>query len=171
MEEALDFTPSLDVARELVALCTERSLTVATAESLTAGLTSSIIASIPGASSVLRGGAATYTNDIKHRVLGVSEETLATWTAVSSQTACEMAAGARDLFQSDVAVSLTGYAGPDGGEDGTPAGTVYLGIADAAGVTAERHTFPGGRNEVRLQAARRALELLLEHAKTVPATS
>ena len=135
---------------------------VATAESLTAGLISATIASVAGASEVLQGGAATYTEAVTHRVLGVSEETLARDTAVSAACASEMAAGALRLFSADAAVSATGYAGPGGGTASEPVGTVYLGIATPAGVECVRCSFEGDRNAVRLRATCRALELLIE---------
>ncbi|MFR7798060.1 MAG: CinA family protein [Collinsella sp.] len=98
-------------------------------ESLTAGMIASTIADIPGASAVLRGGAVTYCDEIKHRVLGVEQETLDRYTAVSHQTAREMASGSLELYQSDIAVSVTGYAGPGGGTEDDPAGTFYIGWA------------------------------------------
>lgn len=151
-----------DLAAELVHRASQAGLTVATAESCTAGMVASTIADIPGSSAVLRGGAVTYCDEIKHRVLGVASETLVEHTAVSHETAGEMAAGARRLFGSDLAVSLTGYAGPGGGTPEDPAGTVYIGLASAGGVQTLRCTFPGERNVVRRAAAARALELLLE---------
>ena len=105
-----------ELARDIVERATVRGVTVSTAESLTAGMIASTIADIPGASVVLRGGAVTYCDEIKHRVLGVDQETLDRYTAVSHQTAREMAAGSLELYQSDIAVSATGYAGPGGGE-------------------------------------------------------
>ena len=101
-----------DLARDLVEHASARGVTVSTAESLTAGMIASTIADIPGASAVLRGGAVTYCDEIKHRVLGVEQETLDRFSAVSHQTAREMAAGSLELYQSDIAVSATGYAGP-----------------------------------------------------------
>lgn len=151
-----------EIARELVRVATENGLTVSTAESCTAGMVASLIADVPGASAVLRGGAVTYCDEVKHRVLGVATVTLERYTAVSRQTAFEMAAGSRRLFGSDAAVSLTGYAGPGGGTVEDSAGTVYIGIDDEAGARVERCSFTGGRNEVRLRAAVRALELLVD---------
>lgn len=151
------------VAHRLVQQCSARGFTVATAESLTAGMTASAIASVPGASKVLRGGAVTYVNEIKHRVLGVSNESLDRYTAVSAPVVREMAQGARELFQVDVAVSLTGYAGPGGGTDDEPVGTVYLGIATKNGVDAVRCHFEGDRLQVRQQAACAALQLVVDH--------
>ena len=105
-----------ELARHVVERASARGVTVSTAESLTAGMIASTIADIPGASAVLRGGAVTYCDEIKHRVLGVDQETLDRYTAVSHQTAREMAARSLELYQSDIAVSATGYAGPGGGE-------------------------------------------------------
>ena len=151
-----------DASRRVVTLGCARGRTVSTAESCTAGMVASSIADIPGASAVLRGGAVTYCNEIKHEVLGVSEQTLAAHTAVSEATAREMASGSKALFGSDVAVSLTGYAGPGGGTKTEPAGTVYIATCDSAGLLCERHVFSGSRNEVRAQAAARALELVAD---------
>ena len=118
-----------ELARDIVEHASARGVTVSTAESLTAGMIASTIADIPGASAVLRGGAVTYCDEIKHRVLGVEQETLDRFSAVSHQTAREMAAGSLDLYQSDIAVSATGYAGPGGGTEQDPAGTFYIGWA------------------------------------------
>lgn len=149
-------------AGEIVARARERSATVATAESCTAGMIASSIADIPGASSVLRGGMVTYCDEIKRDVLGVPAHTLHEFSAVSEQCACEMAARARDIFCSSVAVSATGYAGPGGGTHSDPAGTVYLGISDDRGTRCVRVELEGSRNEVRLRAAAVALELVLQ---------
>lgn len=101
-----------ELARDIVERATVRGVTVSTAESLTAGMIASTIADIPGASAVLRGGAVTYCDEIKHRVLGVEQETLDRYTAVSYQTAREMAAGSLELYQSDIAVSATAMPAP-----------------------------------------------------------
>lgn len=149
-------------ARELVDRARGIGLTFATAESCTAGLVAARIADIPGASDVLRGGAVTYCDAVKRRVLGVSEDTLRLHSAVSDPCAREMAVGARVLFEADMAVSLTGYAGPGGGTLDDPAGTVYIGLADERGVTCARCSFEGSRNDVRAHAALFALQMLLK---------
>lgn len=149
-----------EAAHKLVASAVSCGATVATAESCTAGLVASTIASVPGASDVLRGGAITYVDEIKNRLLGVSSETLERYTAVSSPCACEMAEGARSLFEVSAAVSVTGYAGPAGGTAEDPVGTVYFGISTASGTETYRKVFAGSRDEVRWQAAAFALELL-----------
>lgn len=155
------------LAQGIVKKAKRAGLTVCTAESLTAGMTASLIADIPGASSVLRGGAVTYCDEIKARVLDVKPETLERYTAVSAETAREMADGARELYGADIAVSLTGYAGPDGGTEDDPAGTVYIGLASTRGTSAARHRFTGGRNEVRLKAAATALSLVLREIEAL----
>lgn len=149
-------------ARELVDRARGIGLTLATAESCTAGLVAARIADIPGASDVLRGGAVTYCDAVKRRVLGVSEDTLRLHSAVSDPCAREMAVGARVLFEADMAVSLTGYAGPGGGTLDDPAGTVYIGLADERGTTCARCSFEGSRNDVRAHAALFALQMLLK---------
>lgn len=152
---------------ELASAIVERAgalgVTVSTAESLTAGMIASTIADIPGASAVLRGGAVTYCDEIKHRVLGVEQETLDRYTAVSYQTAREMATGSLRLYQSDIAVSATGYAGPGGGTEDDPAGTFYIGWAcrPADGgmtvVDSMRCCYEGDRSCVRAHAVTEAL--------------
>ena len=149
-------------ARELVDRARGIGLTLATAESCTAGLVAARIADIPGASDVLRGGAVTYCDAVKRRVLGVSEDTLRLHSAVSDPCAREMAVGARVLFEADMAVSLTGYAGPGGGPLVDPAGTVYIGLADGRRATCARCSFEGSRNDVRAHAALFALQMLLK---------
>lgn len=151
-----------EAAHKLVASAVSCGATVATAESCTAGLVASTIASVPGASDVLRGGAVTYVDEIKNRLLGVSSEILERYTAVSSPCACEMAEGARSLFEVSAAVSVTGYAGPGGGTAEDPVGTVYFGISTASGTETYRKVFAGSRDEVRWQAAAFALELLCD---------
>lgn len=151
-----------ELARSVIEEATQRGLTVSTAESLTAGMVASTLAGVPGASAVLRGGAATYCDEVKHDMLGVSSEDLERYSAVSSPVAEQMAAGSRRLFRSDIAVSLTGYAGPGGGTDQDPVGTVYLGLASSNGTTHARCVFKGSRQEVRQQAVGAALELMLQ---------
>ena len=150
-----------EAARDLVRLCCEYGVTVATAESCTAGMVASTIADIPGASSVLRGGAVTYVDEIKHDVLGVSTTTLQEHTAVSHECASEMASGSRSVFKADYAVSTTGYAGPGGGTDDDPVGTVYFGICTPYESRTSRRRCTGSRQAVRHAACAHALNLLV----------
>ena len=136
--------------------------TVGTAESLTGGLIAATLTDVPGSSDVVRGGIVSYSSDVKRDVLGVGRETLALCGAVSEETACAMAEGARRALACDVAVSVTGVAGPGGAEPGKPVGTVWIGRADAALTCARCCHFPGTRDEVRLLTVRAALEFALE---------
>ena len=107
------------------------------------------------------GGVISYTNGVKHRLLGVSGDTLRVYTAVSRQTAHEMARGVREAVQADVGVSVTGLAGPDGDEFGHPVGTVFLGYADAEKSLVRECHFSGDREMVRIQTIEAALSFIL----------
>ncbi|MCR5414764.1 MAG: nicotinamide-nucleotide amidohydrolase family protein [Kiritimatiellae bacterium] len=150
----------LRVASHLVAMLEANSLSCATAESCTGGGVGAAITSIPGSSAVFKGGVTSYANEVKRDVLGVSQETLDTVGAVSPETASQMAEGARKLMKADMAVSLTGVAGPGGGSAEKPVGLVWFGLADAKGVRTEKAIFPGDREAVRLQAVLHALGML-----------
>lgn len=161
------FERAQQTAAELVPCAARASLTVCTAESCTAGLVTATIADVAGASDVLRGGAVTYVNEIKHEMLGVRQDTLDHEGAVSRSCASQMASGTRARFSSDIGVSVTGFAGPGGGTAEEPVGTVYLGISSARGTQVERHVFPGDRACVRMAACARALEMLLEEVQAI----
>lgn len=135
---------------------------LATAESLTGGGIGQAITSVSGASAVFAGGIISYTNEVKHKVLGVPVETLSTCGAVSAPVAKAMAEGARRVIGADVAVAVTGLAGPDGDEFGNPVGTVFIGYADEKTAFAREHHFTGDRAEVREQTIEAALALVLE---------
>ena len=151
-----------DLARDVVERAAARGITVSTAESLTGGLIGSWITSISGSSEIYAGAIVSYTNEVKHAVLGVSEETLAKHGAVSEQTACEMAEGARRRLSTDIAISVTGIAGPGGAEPGKPVGTVWMGVSTDEGTKAQRFTFAGDRADVRNQTVCKALEAITE---------
>ena len=151
----------MTVAEELVDLLKVNGLTCATAESCTGGGVGSAITAVPGSSAVFAGGVISYANDVKERVLGVPAETLATVGAVSSETAAQMAKGARELLRVDLAVSLTGIAGPDGGSAEKPVGLVWFGLATPSGVRTEKAIFRGDRARVRAQAVTHALGMLI----------
>jgi PncC family amidohydrolase len=136
--------------------------TLVTAESCTGGGIGAALTAISGSSSVYKGGIISYTNWVKHNFLNVPQETLNAVGAVSGPVAEAMAKGARENLQADVAVSVTGLAGPGGDEYGNPVGTVFVGYADEKKVVSRHYVFSGGREEVRQQAAKAALRLILE---------
>jgi len=148
------------VAEHLVELLKASGLTCATAESCTGGGVGSAITAVPGSSAVFAGGVISYSNDVKRDVLGVKAETLASVGAVSSETAAQMADGARNLLKTDLAVSLTGIAGPDGGSAEKPVGLVWFGLSTSAGTRTEKVIFSGDRAQVRAQAVIHALGML-----------
>ena len=135
---------------------------LATAESLTGGGIGSAITSVSGASKVYAGGIISYTNEVKHRFLGVPMEDLDNLGAVSAPVAQAMAEGACRVLQADAAVSVTGLAGPDGDEFGHPVGTVFIGYADERTAFAREYHFDGSREQVREQTVEAALALILE---------
>ena len=135
--------------------------TLATAESLTGGGIGAAITAVAGASRVFKGGIISYTDEVKREVLGVSQTDLSAFGAVSAPVAQAMAVGARRLLQADVAVSVTGLAGPDGDAFGHPVGTVFIGIADENGAAAGEYHFSGNREAVRAQTVAAAIELVL----------
>ena len=140
---------------------------VAFAESCTGGLASKRLTDIPGASDVFAGCVVAYRNDAKESLLGVARATLETFGAVSEETAIEMAKGARQVFQADIGVSITGIAGPGGGTEEKPIGTVWFCIADEAGVNTARHRFVGDRERVRIFASLTAIEMLRGRVKAL----
>ena len=147
-----------NVETALVRLCTERGLTVASAESCTGGMIGQRITAVPGASAAYAGGCITYTNRQKIHLLGVDPATIEAHTEVSAETAAEMAAGVRERLGTDVGLSTTGYAGPGGGTEENPVGTVYIGVATKDGVTTHRLYYrQKSRDYVREAAASRVM--------------
>ena len=139
--------------------------TLVTAESCTGGGIGAALTAIPGSSAVYKGGIISYTNWVKNRILGVDIELLDTHGAVSAPVAEAMAMGARKALEADIAVSVTGLAGPGGDEYGSPVGTVFLGYSDETQTVSRKYHFPGSRENVRNQAIQKALELVLEMQK------
>lgn len=138
--------------------------TLATAESCTGGMIGAALTSVPGASKVYKGGVISYWSEVKEYLLGVEPQDLQTLGPVSMQVAASMARGARKALHADVAVSVTGLAGPDGDEFGRPVGTVFVGFDNGTKSVVKQHRFNGDREAVRQQAAKAALELILEYA-------
>ena len=150
------------IARELVDLCARKGLRVAVAESCTGGGVGAAITAVAGASAVFLGGVISYSNEVKERVLGVKASTLASVGAVSEECALEMADGVRRLLGADVAVSVTGIAGPGGGTAEKPVGLVWFAVSTREATRAARALFDGGRDEVRREAVSYAMELMLK---------
>ena len=139
--------------------------TLVTAESCTGGGIGAALTSISGSSAVYMGGIISYTNDVKAEALGVSREVLTRHGAVSAPVAAAMANGVRRLLHADVAVSVTGLAGPGGDEYGNPVGTVFIGYEDEKRSLVKKFLFDGDREAVRNQTIEMALKIVLENNK------
>ena len=149
-----------DLAAVVMQLCRRRQHTVAVAESCTGGLLGGRITAIPGSSDLFLGGVIAYSYDVKESHLGVRHDTLVAHGAVSEETAREMATGARERFAADIAVAITGIAGPGGGMPGKPVGTVCFAVDVQGAVTSARRQVVGDRAEIRERSAQWALDLV-----------
>ena len=145
---------------EIIEQLIQQGKTVATAESCTGGRIAAAITDVPGASAVFGCGAVTYSNEMKRKILGVKEETLNAHGAVSPETAREMAEGLKALSGADIAVAVTGIAGPGGGSEAKPVGLVYLAVAVEDTVRVSKNLFQGDRDAVRRQTTDKAFELI-----------
>ena len=150
---------------ELVEILTKKQYKITTAESCTGGLVAATIVNVSGASEVFQAGFVTYANEAKEKELGVKSETLQTYGAVSEKTAKEMASGCAAHAKAQVGISTTGIAGPGGGTAEKPVGLVYIGCAVRSNVYVEKNVFSGDRQQVRRQAADRAIGFALECIK------
>lgn len=144
----------------VVDLLIGKGLTVATAESCTGGLIAKRLTDVPGASKIFMNGIVSYSNEAKMKLLGVAKQTLDNFGAVSEETAIEMAKGARQINDTDLAISITGIAGPGGGSPEKPVGLVYIGFADRVNITAYKFLFSGDREAIRRQTANAALNIV-----------
>ena len=156
------FATLIDLARRLGDRCLALHLQVATVESCTGGLVGHCITEVPGSSAYFVGGFVTYSDELKLQTVGVPHDVLAAHGAVSAQVAIAMAAGGRHSTGADLAVSVTGIAGPDGGTPAKPVGLTYVAVADSIGVAVRRHVWSGDRSENKRRSAEAALQLLLE---------
>ena len=136
--------------------------TLVTAESLTGGGIGAALTQVSGASAVYKGGVISYTNEVKHKLLGVPMDILDQFGAVSEPVAKAMAEGARKALEADIAVSVTGLAGPSGDAFGNPVGTVFIGYSDRKQAAVIHCEFSGSREEIRKQTIESALKLVLE---------
>lgn len=145
--------------------CAALGLRVATVESCTGGLVGHLITEVPGSSAWFVGGFVTYSDELKRETVGVPHDVLAAHGAVSAQVAMAMASGGRARTDADLAVAVTGIAGPDGGTPSKPVGLTYVAVADAVGVAVKRHLWTGDRSENKRRSAAAALGLLLERVE------
>ncbi len=151
------------LVQQLSELLTERGWKIATVESCTGGMISELITQMPGSSEWFERGFVTYSNEAKQELVGVSSDSLREHGAVSSTVAREMAAGGIQTSRADLAVSVTGVAGPDGGSKEKPVGTVWIAWADRNGnVMDQGYLFPGDRQQVRLASAQSAFAGAIE---------
>lgn len=151
--EAVYAEGTTSLAETIGALLRQRSLTLALAESCTGGMVSQLVTSVPGSSSYYLGGVISYDNSVKNAILGVSEEALTTHGAVSEIVARQMAEGARRALSADLALALTGIAGPEGGSDEKPVGLVHFALATKTETLTSHAVFRGSRVEVQRRAA------------------
>ena len=148
------------LAEEVVKMLKNAGMTVTTVESCTGGLLSGTLVDVAGVSDVFHQGYVTYANEAKQSLVGVKPETLASYGAVSEQTAREMAEGGAKAANASAALAVTGIAGPDGGSKEKPVGLVYIGCCVNGTTVVERNVFSGSRREVREQSVAAALKLL-----------
>ena len=139
--------------------------TLVSAESITGGGIGSVLTAVPGSSAAYKGGIISYCNEVKHQVLGVPLEILTQYGAVSAPVAEAMAKGARSVLDADIAVSVTGLAGPGDDEFGNPVGTVFIGFSDARQTVSRKFMFNGDREQIRQQTITTALCLVEEMIK------
>lgn len=154
--------PLIDKTTQLVAFLKHQRFTVTTAESCTGGLVGGLITSVAGASKVFNQGIITYSNQAKMQMLGVNAELLRKHGAVSRQVAKAMAEGALSKTNAQMALAITGIAGPGGGHADKPVGLVYIAVASPASTITRKHIFSGDRQEVRLKACDQMIQLALE---------
>ena len=157
----------MTLEEQLIGMLRKKQFHISTAESCTGGMIASCLVGVSGASDVFEEGYITYSNRVKEKLLLVRHQTIQQYTAVSAETAKEMAEGVHRATDSELTLSVTGYAGPDDGEDGTKAGTVYIGTWFDGKAEAKKYLFCGERNEVRLQAAKEAIRIAIERMQRI----
>lgn len=149
-----------DKSKEVVELLIKRGLKITSAESCTGGLLAANITSVSGSSECFEGSFVTYSNEIKHKMINVREETLNKYGAVSEECVLEMAANSRKIMQSDIAIAISGIAGPSGGTDEKPVGLVWICLAAEGYIKAYKNIFSGDRDSVREQSVLFSLNLI-----------
>ena len=155
----------MSILESLHDLCVSKMISIAVAESCTSGLIASKLTLKSGSSSFFKGGIIAYQNDIKIKILGVDEQAILQYTEVSSEVVSQMAEGVRGSFSADYSIATSGYAGPIGGINNNPIGTVFIAISSASGVVVERFVFLGDRQDIVNQASEKAVSLLYDVIK------
>jgi len=155
----------MSVLDSLHDLCLSSEVTIAVAESCTSGLIASKLTSKSGSSSFFKGGIVAYQNEIKIKILGVSQELIDEKTEVSAEVVIQMAEGVRKSFSANYSVATSGYAGPSGGANNNPIGTVFIAVSCFGSNDVERFVFLGDRQSIVNQASEKSLELLYETIK------
>ena len=155
----------MSLLNNLQQLCIEKGVSIAVAESCTAGLIASKLTTLPGSSSFFKGGIVAYHNEIKTKILEVSQSIIDEKTEVSAKVVKQMAQSILEKFDTNFAIATTGYAGPAGGTNKNPIGTVFIAISSVVGVVVSRFVFLGNRQSVVNQASESALSLLYNEIK------
>jgi PncC family amidohydrolase len=155
----------MSLLNNLKQLCIEKGVSIAVAESCTSGLIASKLTALPGSSSFFKGGVVAYQNEIKTKILEVSQSIIDEKTEVSAEVVKQMAQSILEKFDTKFAIATTGYAGPAGGTNKNPIGTVFIAIASVVGVVISRFVFLGDRQSVVNQASESALSLLYNEIK------
>lgn len=151
----------MNKAELLIQKLVDKKYTITTAESCTGGMIASALVDVPGASMVINECHVTYSNEAKMKYLGVNKDTLDNYTAVSEETAIEMVMGAANLADANVAIAVTGLAGPDGGTEEKPVGLVYIACKVEDKIRIDKPIFNGNRNDVRIRATEYAIDMVL----------
>ena len=152
-----------NLEQEVGNLLRQKGLTLGVVESATGGLISHLITNIPGSSDYYKGSVTAYSNEVKIKVVGVKEDTINKYGAVSYQVAEEMAQGGRKILAVDICLADTGIAGPSGATPGKPVGLFYIGLSHQTGTYSQKHNFQGNREQNKHRAAEAALSWLKEY--------
>jgi len=152
---------------QIAELLRQHAIKLATAESCTGGLISHRITNLPGSSDYFIGGVIAYSNQVKQRLLNVEIKTLQEHGAVSEQTVIQMAIGIRNLLDADIGLSVSGIAGPAGGTEDKPVGTIWIGLSVSEATTAWKHIFPGNRFQIKERTAEQALIHLVNYLQII----
>ena len=155
----------MSILESLHDLCVSKGISIAVAESCTSGLIASKLTLKPGSSVFFKGGIIAYQNDIKIKILGVDGQAISQYTEVSIEVVKQMAKGVRKSFLADYSIATSGYAGPSGGTNNNPIGTVFIAISSARRVDVERFIFSGDRQSIVNQASEKAVSLLYDAIK------